>query len=807
MLKRRLLAATSVITALSAAVPQAMAQQQAQFALEEITVTARKREESLMEVPLSITAVTAENIESAGVKDIRDLAQYTPGLFVQYSISSQATARSLTFRGLSVSNGGQLFIDGAPYVGQANPDLGALERVEVLLGPQSAYFGRSTFTGALNYITKDPGNEFKGKITASYASYKENEQSISLEGPIVQDKLAVRVTARHYAVGGFWTNRSDPGSDVGAVSKNSVMAVATFTPNDRLKAKLLLNYSVDDDGLTPTVALSAFNYAGGPATQYQSRQLSCNVGGIGFGPYWCGALPDAKNLGPLNQAGTADIISWYATVNPTIYNILVNNALNLEPNLFDPHWMAHFGAKQLNEAAHAVVDYTTPGGWTINSTTAFHFTKYQALVQPNYRDGTGVPNTAPNRVFNWVSFYLLFQGKGWDGSQELRVTSPQDWKLRFTGGANYLNYISPGNDNYGIQPSGPGVSGTLTRTVNSTPAVFAGLYYDVIPDVTIGAEARYQWDKITAKAKFPVPATAAAREVLRNTYKSFSPRVTLDWKFQQGGVVYALWSRGYRPGGFNTQVVGQPASVLAQFGNLGVNLAYAQEQLDNFELGLKSTWLDGRIQTAVGGYFDKWKNGQVTNSISVQTPTNIQMVSVTQNVGAVDLSGIEATGAFAVTKDLLVTANANYVHSNIKAYIFTPNGTRINGTTNVNGHSFPNAPVGWTFTITPTYTAQLTADWEWFARADWKHRGRYYVDASNIAWIPARDIFDLHLGVKRDNLNIEAFALNLTDNTTFQNGEYGADATCCSLGAANINEIRLLLPARRQFGVKATYNF
>ena len=75
------------------------------------------------------------------------------------------------------------------------------------------------------------------------------------------------------------------------------------------------------------MALSAYNYAGTPATQYESRQLSCNVGGIGFGPYWCGALPQAKNLGPLNQAGTPDIISWYVTMNPTIYNILINNSL------------------------------------------------------------------------------------------------------------------------------------------------------------------------------------------------------------------------------------------------------------------------------------------------------------------------------------------------------------------------------------------------------------------------------------------------------------------------------------------------
>jgi iron complex outermembrane receptor protein len=387
------------------------------------------------------------------------------------------------------------------------------------------------------------------------------------------------------------------------------------------------------------------------------------------------------------------------------------------------------------------------------------------------------------------------------------VTTPQDWRFRATAGANYLSYVTPGNDNYGIQPSGPGVSGTLTTTTNSTPAVFGGVYYDIVPDLTIGAEARYQWDKITAKAKFPVPVNPAQREKLSTTYTSFSPRVTLDYKYAPGSVVYALWSRGYRPGGFNTQVVGQPPSVLAGLGSLNVGVSYAQEKLDNFEAGVKSTWLDNRIQTAIGGYYDLWRNGQVTNSISVQTPTNIQMVQATQNVGAVDLYGIEFTGAAAVTKQFTVNANANYVHSKIKAYIFFPNGPRIIGTSNVNGRAFPNAPVGWTFTITPTYNDHLAGDWDWFARADWKHRARYYVDATNVAWIGARNTIDLHLGVKRDNLTLEAFALNVNKDYTFQSGEYGADALCCSLGAANVNEIRLLLPAKRQFGVKGTYTF
>src|SRR5439155_26384887 len=116
--------------------------------LEEITVTARRVEENLMQVPLSITAVTAASIESAGIKDARDIAAYTPGLFISYSIAFQASARNLFFRGDSVDRG-LIFIDGAPYGGQANPDLNSLERVEVLVGPQSAYFGRSTFTGAI----------------------------------------------------------------------------------------------------------------------------------------------------------------------------------------------------------------------------------------------------------------------------------------------------------------------------------------------------------------------------------------------------------------------------------------------------------------------------------------------------------------------------------------------------------------------------------------------------------------------------------------------------------------------------------
>ena len=163
--------------------------------LEEITVTARKVEENLMQVPLSIAVVTAADLEKADIKDARDITPYTPGLWIEYNVSSQ-TARSIFFRGDPL-DAGLTFIDGAPYAGSSNPDLNSVERVEVLLGPQSVYFGRSTFTGAINYVTKDPGDTFKGQFSAEVSSFNSTNDIITLEGPIVADKLGIRITASH----------------------------------------------------------------------------------------------------------------------------------------------------------------------------------------------------------------------------------------------------------------------------------------------------------------------------------------------------------------------------------------------------------------------------------------------------------------------------------------------------------------------------------------------------------------------------------------------------------------------------------
>jgi iron complex outermembrane receptor protein len=271
-------------------------------------------------------------------------------------------------------------------------------------------------------------------------------------------------------------------------------------------------------------------------------------------------------------------------------------------------------------------------------------------------------------------------------------------------------------------------------------------------------------------------------------------------------MVFALFSRGYRRGGFNAILVGQPQSVLDQLAPIGAGERFGQERLDNFEVGVKSTWLDGAARTRVIGYYQLYRNGQVPSTISfVQPNGGVVNTTIITNGGQVDLYGLEVEADWAVTENWTLNATFNYQPSDIGSYNYIPVGNQIRRSPDISGNNFWGAPVvKWTFS--PVYTAELSGDWEWFASADWKHRGKYYIDGTNLAWLPPSEIFDAHLGIRRGGLSLEAYVLNLLDQREFSQGEYGADSSS-STGGSIENEIRLGLPKKREFGVKAIYSF
>jgi iron complex outermembrane recepter protein len=334
--------------------------------------------------------------------------------------------------------------------------------------------------------------------------------------------------------------------------------------------------------------------------------------------------------------------------------------------------------------------------------------------------------------------------------------------------------------------------------LSKTPAVFGAVYFDFAEKFTLTAEARYQWDNINQASLFPIPVPLQT-----HTYTSFSPRVSLDYKFSDNSMAYALFSRGYRPGGFNTALIGNNPLVVAQLNAVGVQVAYAQETLNNWEAGIKATWLDNRLQTVVDVYYDKWTNGQVASSFFVNLPGGgFGAVGGTINNGRVNLSGVEAEARFAATEHLLLSGSVAYMYNIIKSFQDFSNGPKIYGSTDASGYALPGAP-RWTFSLSPQYTDHLMGDWDWFARVDWTYRSRMFLDTHNIAWTAPLSLVNLRFGVTRDKLRVEFYANNLFDNRTVAVAGLASDL----INQTFFTGIRIAAPSKRVLGMKGSYQF
>ena len=786
--------------------------------LEEIVVTARKLEENLMEVPLAITAFSARDIEAMNMKQLTDIAMMTPSFnFVNQAGGSGRNDRSnnsLTFRGLYLNNnsgtaaGGQLFIDGAPVIGASAPSAGDVERIEILKGPQSAYFGRSTFMGAINFVMREPGDDFRGRATAEYASYDSMETTLSVEGPIVADKAAIRVSGRYSDRGGHYANAANPSEQLGEQTTRSVSASFVGRPNDNLKISAFVNYFTDSDG-TPaqgTIKQDLFNCFI-PGLPVNSR--------ASFG-YYCGALPKANEV-PRSQ------ISADSVLTPFFFDQVWNQT---PPHwkIFDPYFIDHYGLEREAYQSDVHIEYDL-GGYTLSAATAYHRDKTSVVLDSSYFADGDLPNprfTPTNGLPRNFVFFRMTQGLVRDISQELRLTSPQDQSFRWTVGGNYLNVRSPGGTVFGYDIGGRAFAGSITRSKQDTPAVFGGLYYDVIENLTLGAEARYQWDKIRQTPYVNAQGnivTGAASRTLQNTFKSFSPRVTIDYKYAENSTVYALFSRGYRPGGFNSvlaTVTDQRVidALLAQ--SPGAGLSFLQERLDNYEAGIKATFLDGRARATLSAYYDEWVNGQSGAQVPVRldaTPTLpavSNLFNITINTGLAKLKGFELESQFQVTDQLQISGSFGLNKSKISTSNFAlyncADCANIQGNSKLGlGNQLPTAPkVMWA--LSAQFNDHLTGDYDWFSRIDWSHRGRNFTDFTNLAWVGASNNVNARIGVRTETFNLEAFVTNLTQNRVMAAGLTGVEVYSFAVPPTK-NSIRYSLPLKRTFGLRAGYNF
>jgi len=287
-------------------------------ALEEVVVTARKREESLQEVPIAVTSFSAETLENIGFKTLEDVALRTPGL--QFSEQAgQIAGRyncSIRFRGMNVNSEqavyqlGAMFVDGI-YVASGCTSLGAedLQRVEVIKGPQAVYFGRNTFGGAVNYVTKDPGPEFDAKVSASFAEDDEYEYTGSLSGPLFGDRAGFVLSGRHYERGAIFV--SNFGDGLGEQETNTGSLKLVLNPVDALSIRIRGSYTQDRDGP------SAGGFISGNLNDTCTTERDENGNPIGYPRrYICGTIPG------LNDAFTANngsLISYNTSLDVAVF--------------------------------------------------------------------------------------------------------------------------------------------------------------------------------------------------------------------------------------------------------------------------------------------------------------------------------------------------------------------------------------------------------------------------------------------------------------------------------------------------------
>ncbi|MGI9290501.1 MAG: TonB-dependent receptor [Gammaproteobacteria bacterium] len=226
--------------------------------VEEITVTAQRKDANLQEVPIAVSAFSMEDMSKLQINAVSDVAAAVPNMQT-YTVTSNASAMQLFMRGAGVQNPGfnasespvGLYVDDI-YFGRlatANVDLTDIERTEVLRGPQGTLYGRNTIAGAMKFVTRTPGDETYGDISLGYGNYRTRKISATLGGALIEGKLAGSISALDHKRDDGWIDRPLGGRDMGEYENNAVRGKLHWYGSDNFSAQLSVTYiDVENDG-------------------------------------------------------------------------------------------------------------------------------------------------------------------------------------------------------------------------------------------------------------------------------------------------------------------------------------------------------------------------------------------------------------------------------------------------------------------------------------------------------------------------------------------------------------------------------
>lgn len=746
--------------------------------LEEVVVTARKREEGSQDVPLAITAFGADQIEALKVRDLTNLSVGMPNVALDDVGTTRGTA-NFSIRGLGINSSIPsidptvgVFVNGV-YLGVNNGiifDVFDLESIEVLRGPQGILFGRNVTGGAILMNTKKPGETFDATVRAAIDGGGDGGLNRYLMGAVggpVTDTLGLRLTAYLNDDEGWHENQFD-GSDVQAVEQQMVRGTAVWTPTDSMELVVRYEHTeIDGDG---PVAQSHTNGIGLDGTPFNADRDSfdANYDLVGSQDIETDFLTAELNMDVALGDGTVTAIyGWRDSDSSSLSDIdaqpvsLFHSPADLttEQNSLELRYNGQFGDANV-----------TTGVYWFDNDMAYHERRNLLGFLTNQLSGalTGGALVLPDTVA-----FQIQDGGGFYDVETMGVFAAVDYaltdRLTLTAGARWTTEeksaeIASLNVNTNVLDLG-------TTLGNGGNPVYA--------NPLTGTDTR---------CNFVNGPACPADFVDDESWDTFAPKLGFSYFLDDRSQVYGHWSRGFRSGGYNLRNT-NPAFSPGPFD---------EEQVDSFELGYKSTHDWGRLNAAV--FYTEIEDMQ--REVNLADPAS-GIAQIIQNTADATIMGIEADGTFRLTDNLLLLASIGYLDAEYDSVDFDLNSDGVLNSADED-LELPRAPE-LTWRVGMNYDIPIGSWGVATARFSYAYRDEMAWTDNNRGFILDQEIFDAGLDFYSNDGHwvFSLYGRNLANDV-----KHGGDTQLPeALGPVPLGGTFSPLAKGRVYGTEVTYNF
>ena len=804
--------------------------------IEEIMVTVRKREESLQDVPVAVSAFTAADLQKLNIRDVADIAKYEASVIFDQGFAAQDTR--VTIRGLAPSRGRQnvaVLVDGIDISNQPfltngsglllNPRLFDTQRVEVVKGPQNALYGRTAFAGAINYITRQPSNELEGRVATDFGSQGNIDVRAGLSGPLGDSAFLAGVNVAVWQNDGFYSN-SVSGADVGGTEGYGLSGTLVWNATDNFSARVRLEYTDDEFDQAPYFTID----------RTVPKPVPPSALGTVFSPNVTSLLTVARDL-PKGDSSPATL--WT-----------------------DPRTGADYpGADREVARGTLTLDWDL-GGVSLKSLTHYADSEvfsYEDARRTGTLDPTSIEGTARGEFWGLDQNELL--------SQEFRIQSETGKALSWTAGLLYweenTDYFDGGVNCLQVAALGPPLDcaapiaslfpddasrlADLWERDTEHWSVYGLIEWEFVDDWLVSFEARYTDEELTTTgpdrgddpngaqasgapqrprafdtrggpgSPFPTTISPAYGQISdKITDDFFAPKATLQWNTTDDSLLYLSYAQAFKPAG--TSIV----AILSGYNREASR--FEQEELDVFEFGAKTSWLDNRLKLNGTVFYQDFTDKQTTS----QRLVGAALASVPVNASAAEVSGIELDAAWQATDHLNLYLSYTYLDTEYTDFKTNQNGiarvvdagnctvVTVGGAplceTDLSGRNLEYAPKN-SVIAGLAYRRPLVGDTDWFFETDFIFQDERWQDSANTVLLDSYEIVDIRIGFVNDTWEVLGYVNNAFENDAIKSSLNQTDNAALGLDFGPpftfilpTNQISIK-PDERSYGVRIAYNF